>query len=107
MHDQGRDNWVLRVGKVVVVNRDGTRRLTPESNAFWVTTKVGNIVADPFKSEALVKKTKILLVISQTGCIRLSENAQAVSKCALATGDCLWRLPLITTKKPTVIPKQL
>ena len=75
MHDQSGDNRVLRVGEVVVVNADGACRLTPKSDSLWITTKVGNVVADPLERKTLVKETKVLLVISETGCVRLSKDA--------------------------------
>lgn len=84
MHNQSRDDGVLRVGEVVVVDADGSCALTPKSDAFWVTTKVGDVVTDPLKGKALVKETKVLLVISKTCCIRLPENAQTVPECMLA-----------------------
>lgn len=84
MHNESRDDRVLGVGEVVVVDRDSTSGLAPESDTLWVTTKVRDVIANPFKSQALVKKSKVLLVISETCCIRLSKDAQAVPEVSVS-----------------------
>lgn len=89
MHDQGRHNRVFRVGEVVVINRNGTCGLTPKSDTLWVTAKVGNVVANPLKSEALVKEAEVLLVIGEASRIRLSKDAQAVSLNILVFSNCV------------------
>lgn len=96
VHDQSRDNGVLGVREVVVVDRDSSCRLAPESDTLWITTKIGDVVTDPFESQALVKKPKILLVISKTCCVRLSEDAQAVSTVDVNSLDTVRRSETLT-----------
>lgn len=64
LENKASNDRVGSVGISIQINRVRTSGLTEENDTCRVSTKIGNVVADPFDSKSLVEKSNILTLLA-------------------------------------------